>query len=223
MSQEPSDLGPRPPTLLEAKLPRVSGGAVLLPALGLVVMSTLVTALFSAERGLVFSVIVRLATAALAAVLVWRFRLWQLTLIAMMFMLMATRQSITLGIRSEFLHRLDWLGWSEWPGFVVSLLGFSSVVYLGAILRGFHQRIEKGEKEIRTLTGLLPICAHCKKIRRTRENEADGGGDGQEDWVAIETYISRRSAAEFSHGICPNCTDDLYAKAGLSAPHRTRR
>jgi hypothetical protein len=53
--------------------------------------------------------------------------------------------------------------------------------------------------EVRTLSGLLPICASCKKIR-----------DDQGYWNQIEDYISSRSEATFSHGICPDCAKKLY-------------
>ncbi len=53
--------------------------------------------------------------------------------------------------------------------------------------------------KIRTLSGLLPICAHCKKIRNDR---------GQ--WERMETYISDRSEASFTHGICPDCLKKFY-------------
>ena len=53
--------------------------------------------------------------------------------------------------------------------------------------------------EIRTLSGLLPICAQCKKIRN------DEGY-----WEQLEGYISQHTAATFTHGICPHCLDDLY-------------
>jgi PAS domain-containing protein len=50
--------------------------------------------------------------------------------------------------------------------------------------------------EIKTLRGLLPICMNCHKIRT--EHGA---------WNKLETYISKHSDAEFSHGICPDCFD----------------
>jgi PAS domain S-box-containing protein len=54
-------------------------------------------------------------------------------------------------------------------------------------------------KRVKTLNGLLPICASCKKIRN------DGGY-----WEQVETYIRSRSNAEFTHGICPDCVRLLY-------------
>lgn len=53
--------------------------------------------------------------------------------------------------------------------------------------------------QVRTLSGLLPICARCKKIR-----------DDSGYWNKIETYISRHAQVEFSHGICPECAKTLY-------------
>lgn len=53
--------------------------------------------------------------------------------------------------------------------------------------------------EIKTLRGFLPICSCCKKIR-----------DDQGYWNQIEAYIEKHSSAEFSHGLCPECSDQLY-------------
>lgn len=52
---------------------------------------------------------------------------------------------------------------------------------------------------VKTLKGLVPICAACKKIR-----------DDKGYWDEIEEYIERRSDAEFTHGICPECAKKLY-------------
>ena len=52
---------------------------------------------------------------------------------------------------------------------------------------------------MRQLSGLLPICASCKKVRE------DSGY-----WTQIEAYVQDHSEAEFSHGICPECEKKLY-------------
>ena len=52
---------------------------------------------------------------------------------------------------------------------------------------------------VKMLTGLLPVCSHCKKIRT--ENE---------DWQPIEHYIRDHSEAQFSHSLCPECVSKLY-------------
>ena len=53
--------------------------------------------------------------------------------------------------------------------------------------------------QVRALSGLLPICASCKKIR-----------DDKGYWQAVEGYIMEHSEAQFSHGICPDCARKLY-------------
>lgn len=65
-----------------------------------------------------------------------------------------------------------------------------------------HQKnvkLEEALGDIKVLKGLLPICAQCKKIR-----------DDNGYWLQIESYIRDHSEAEFSHGICPDCTKELY-------------
>lgn len=52
---------------------------------------------------------------------------------------------------------------------------------------------------VKTLSGLIPICASCKKIRK------DGGY-----WQQVEAYICDHSEAKFSHGICPECAIKIY-------------
>ncbi|MCP5046273.1 MAG: hypothetical protein GY940_03820 [bacterium] len=62
-----------------------------------------------------------------------------------------------------------------------------------------NQELEKALTEIKTLSGLLPICSNCKQIR-------DEGGA----WHQIESFISTHSKAEFSHSLCPQCFKVLY-------------
>jgi len=112
-----------------------------------------------------------------------------------------------------------WLTW--WFRFTL----FS--ILAGSILVGHTRRMNKVEKEnikleaevsnrthelenqknelqialsqVNQLSGLLPICASCKKIR-----------DDKGYWNQIESYIIKHSEADFSHGICPDCYKDLY-------------
>jgi PAS domain S-box-containing protein len=60
--------------------------------------------------------------------------------------------------------------------------------------------LQQALSQVKTLSGLLPICANCKRIR-----------DDNGYWNQIETYIQSHSAAEFSHGICPECSKKYYA------------
>ncbi|MDF1578971.1 MAG: DUF3365 domain-containing protein [Desulfurivibrionaceae bacterium] len=61
------------------------------------------------------------------------------------------------------------------------------------------EQLYRSLNEIKTLRGLLPICATCKKIR-----------NDQGAWEVIEKYIKEHSEAEFSHGICPDCVRKFY-------------
>ncbi len=68
------------------------------------------------------------------------------------------------------------------------------------LLQMLSRRIRVIEKTlINTLGGILPICANCKKIR-----------DKNGSWIPMEVYISDRSETEFSHSICPECSEKLY-------------
>jgi len=60
-------------------------------------------------------------------------------------------------------------------------------------------KLQKALVEVETLSGLLPICASCKKIR-----------DDQGYWNQIEVFLQQHSNARFSHGICPECEKKLY-------------
>jgi len=61
--------------------------------------------------------------------------------------------------------------------------------------------IQNALAEVKTLSGLMPICSHCKKIR-----------DDKGYWNQIEGYIQKHSDAKFSHGMCPECSDKLYGR-----------
>ncbi len=61
------------------------------------------------------------------------------------------------------------------------------------------RRVDAALADVRVLSGLLPICSNCKKIR-----------DDTGYWGQIESYIHEHSEAEFTHGICPDCATKLY-------------
>lgn len=63
---------------------------------------------------------------------------------------------------------------------------------------------------IKTLRGLLPICSLCKKIR-----------DDKGYWNQIESYVRQHSSADFSHGICPECTTKLFPNHESESPMPT--
>ncbi|MFC2005911.1 PAS domain S-box protein [Chloroflexota bacterium] len=61
------------------------------------------------------------------------------------------------------------------------------------------QELKEALSQIKTLSGLTPICAWCKKIR-----------DNEGYWASVEQYIEAHSEAEFTHGICPECTAKCF-------------
>ncbi len=70
---------------------------------------------------------------------------------------------------------------------------------LNAELQARNAELEEALAKVKLLSGLLPICASCKKIR-----------DDDGYWQQVEVYIKEHSEAEFSHGICPDCMQRLY-------------
>ena len=65
--------------------------------------------------------------------------------------------------------------------------------------------LEAALSRISQLEGILPICSRCKRIRR------EGTDPRQQDsWDAIENYITAKTQAMFSHGLCPGCAKILY-------------
>ena len=91
-----------------------------------------------------------------------------------------------------------------------------SALFFWLILREYENERDKNERlvqqslddqaileellsEINALKGILPICSYCKKIR-----------DENDKWHSMEHYISSRSEAQFSHGLCPDCGKKHY-------------
>lgn len=61
--------------------------------------------------------------------------------------------------------------------------------------------LEKAMAEIKTLRGIITICANCKSIRN---------GNGK--WESLESYLHSHTEAQFSHGLCKECQEILYGK-----------
>jgi DNA-binding NtrC family response regulator len=73
------------------------------------------------------------------------------------------------------------------------------------------QQLRDALENVKTLSGLLPICAGCKKIR-----------DDKGYWNQIETYVSQRSNASFSHGMCSGCAIKFLEEGGVGVPDELR-
>jgi CheY-like chemotaxis protein len=72
------------------------------------------------------------------------------------------------------------------------------------------RELEVAITRVKQLHGLLPICAYCKKIR-----------DDKNYWQQVEEYVSAHTDAQFSHGICPQCYEQILAPQ-LRAMHEAR-
>ncbi len=73
-----------------------------------------------------------------------------------------------------------------------------------SVLRDRTAELEQALADVKQLSGLIPICAHCKDIR-----------DDDGYWNEIERYISRRSEVTFTHGICPDCARKYFPDVKL--------
>jgi tetratricopeptide (TPR) repeat protein len=76
-----------------------------------------------------------------------------------------------------------------------------------AELASVNEELRTALAEVRTLSGLIPICANCKKVR-----------DDRGYWEAVETFVAERSNATFSHSICQSCGPQLYGDLWPGSP-----
>lgn len=84
-------------------------------------------------------------------------------------------------------------------GLVISGLDISGRIKFAKEREELIESLQDALTHVKTLSGLLPICSHCKKIR-----------DDSGYWRQIEQYVETHSQAEFSHGLCPQCAHQLY-------------
>jgi thiamine transporter ThiT len=118
---------------------------------------------------------------------------------------------LILGILAWPLSRLLFLLFDRTPmtALIDVVMGWSVSIFFGALIgylrdltlkyKGTSEKLEKAMSEVKRLSGLLPICAHCKNIR-----------NDQGYWEKVEDYLSSHSEAEFSHSLCPDCMKKYY-------------
>lgn len=87
----------------------------------------------------------------------------------------------------------------EYAGHILMLYDVTARTRLEQQQSLLIEELQTALDQVKTLTGLLPICANCKQIR-----------DDDGDWQQVESYIQSRSSANFTHSICPTCVDTLY-------------
>lgn len=102
-------------------------------------------------------------------------------------------------------------GMYDAEGNLVALLGvtrdISEQVRAEEELRRAKELAERALAQVRTLTGLIPICSSCKSIR-----------DDQGFWKQVEEYLSTRIGADFSHGLCPTCAKEYFPECCVEDP-----
>lgn len=81
------------------------------------------------------------------------------------------------------------------------IVGYLAIQYDITKRKQIEHDLRQAENQVKTLRGLLPICANCKKIR-----------DDKGEWIDVAVYVGSRTEVEFSHGICPDCLRILYGK-----------
>ena len=81
-----------------------------------------------------------------------------------------------------------------------------------ARLADANRALQDAMAQMKTLKGLLPICAACKKIR-----------DEAGQWKRIETYIMEHSDAQFTHGLCPDCVKEYLSELDQSLDEGAER
>ena len=79
-------------------------------------------------------------------------------------------------------------------------------------LAGKIEELRQAVNQIKTLRGIVPICANCKKIR-----------DDRGYWNQVEVYVRDHTEAEFSHGICPDCMQKVRAEFDQNSGHKTSK
>ena len=110
---------------------------------------------------------------------------------------------------NDQMQRLKYLFWKSYIQIITIVLTLTTIiiVFLLKINKSAQGReklilkLQSTLEEVKTLQGFLPICANCKKIR-----------DDKGYWNQIEGYIQTHSEAKFSHGMCPECSNELYGK-----------
>jgi hypothetical protein len=81
-----------------------------------------------------------------------------------------------------------------------------------AKVKRLERALVDARREVDKLSGLLPICSECRRIR----NE-----DGS--WTHIETYVGRHSDVAFTHSLCPDCTKALYPEVAAEMEKERRK
>lgn len=119
--------------------------------------------------------------------------------------------------KGDYSQRVDFMGeFSEAFNSMIAQLELNE-----RLLKSKIADLEEALAHIVKLEGMLPICSSCKKIRIENTDPKRS-----ESWVQIESYISTKTSAQFTHTICPDCVEKLYpelrdgSRKRSQSPHR---
>ena len=133
-------------------------------------------------------------------------RKWSIITCLMILFLMGYSAFLFLQFQSmeEYLELITGIVFLGGALFVFSVMGLinNTLILMNKASQSLKNKIielQKAQEEVNLLSGLLPICATCKKIR-----------DDNGYWNRMESYISSHSKVKFSHGICPDCAQKSY-------------
>ena len=135
------------------------------------------------------------------------------------FQILIASIAVTIASELAFTFYIHAYGFSNLIGHILKIISFyliyKAIIETGLVrpydllfrnlkkskenLRYERDNLQKALAKVKKLSGLLPICAHCKKIR-----------DDKGYWNQIEAYIRDHSEADFSHSICPECVKNFY-------------
>ena len=109
--------------------------------------------------------------------------------------------SITCVVLAIFQGYIDLLGILLSVGLPLSVTPIITLKFCALLdrLEAKNQELIAAQKELKILSGLIPICATCKKIR-----------DDKGYWNQLEAYIQKHSEATFTHGLCDECMEKIY-------------
>jgi len=116
---------------------------------------------------------------------------------------------LSVAITTLFMWEMEVPWWNVGTKLAIlcPMVGTPPIMYLFLKLieklNRVNAELELALSEVKELSGLLPMCAWCKKVR-----------DGEGYWDKLESYLSKHTNTEVTHGICPECAAGLHDKAG---------
>lgn len=131
----------------------------------------------------------------------------------------SARTWLIVGLSSITWFMADWTSGHQYSCILypiwntaIRVVSFSILAYtilrITALLereRKISADLQKALAEVKTLKGLLPVCAWCKKIRNDKGY-----------WLQLEEYIEKNSDAQFTHGVCQACADKILKHNGIN-------